>query len=149
MPEQTSATEPPPTRLRSRQHSLRSATAPLPPTKSSRHRGHTRRHSAENFFDRGALLGWKFYMGGLHQAPKPTTSDQVTQPQKWQTSGKPIFFGIFQNRATCWYQVGCLAWIRTMTNRSRICSATVTPRGKLENTISNFCEGMTRLSRLF
>lgn len=24
---------------------------------------------------------------------------------------------------------GCLAWIRTMTNRSRICSATVTPRG--------------------
>ena len=42
--------------------------------------------------------------------------------------------------AFCWMQSGpvrndtmrrgCLAWIRTMTNRSRICSATVTPRGK-------------------
>jgi hypothetical protein len=39
-----------PTRpLRSRQHSLRSATAPLPPTRSARHRGHTRRHSAKRF----------------------------------------------------------------------------------------------------
>lgn len=63
-------------------------------------------------------------MEGLHQAPKPTTSDQGAHPQKWQTSGKPIFLGFFQNRATCWFQVGCLAWIRTMTNRSRILTLT-------------------------
>ncbi len=30
---------------------------------------------------------------------------------------------------------GCLAWIRTMTHRSRICSATVTPRGIKETSI--------------
>ena len=75
----------------------------------------------------GVLLG----MGGGNQGSiLEEMADKSCCDHGENDFGIGVNFQILYRVLDCWGEKsGCLAWIRTMTNRSRICSATVTPRG--------------------
>ena len=53
--------------------------------------------------------------------------------------------GFSANRVSASYGTTCLAWIRTMTKRSRVACATVTPRGKREGKLGYHIVGKSQM----